>query len=170
MRPIILLPKRQQGWDTQKGGETMDNNANAVSQDGFPTIEDTENQQLTLFNLQEVAVRNTNSIADLKKKIKEATDMYNDHLSHISAFIQKSDGVKELQKDMNQVKNQINKTPEAALYLQKIKDLKYELKEKKQSVSDYALQVMKLSGDNEFEKDGEVFQIQTIAKLVKRKQ
>jgi len=147
----------------------MDENVNAVSQDGFPTLQEGD-QQLTLFNLQEIAVKKTHSIADLKSKIKEAQEMYEQSLNTSEDYKKVKENLKTVKDTVKGIEIELNRTPQMATLIQKIKDLKYEMKEKKMSVSDYALQVLQLSGNNEFEKDGEVFQILTIAKLVKRKQ
>jgi predicted RNase H-like nuclease (RuvC/YqgF family) len=142
---------------------------NTVSQEGFPTLEDQDGQQL-LFNLQELAVNNTHSIEQLQKDLKTTQEMITDAFKSDARYKEEDERVKDQSKSLRQIKASINERPEMQSLLLKSKDLKRELKDKKTAVSDYALEVMKRTGSTEFEKDGEVFEIKTVAKLVKRRQ
>lgn len=145
-----------------------------ISQEGFQTAEEynskPENQQMTLFSLQELAVSNTNSIEEIQKQLKTATEMYNDSFANDAKFKEEQEKVKDQQKSLKVVKANIERQPSVIAMANKVKELKNELKEKKASVSDYAMEVFRMSGNTEFEKDGKTYDIKTVAKLVERKQ
>jgi predicted RNase H-like nuclease (RuvC/YqgF family) len=145
-----------------------------VSQDGFQTVEEfnaTEgNKQMTLFNLKELAVNNTWSLEKLQAEVKTVKKMYDEVFDGDVTYKEEKEWVEEQSKNLRQIKASIKDRPEMRNLEMKMKDLKRELKEKKSAVSDYALEVLRKTGNNEFEKDGEVFEISTVAKLIKRKQ
>ena len=147
----------------------MDNN---ISQEGFPTLEDLQpqNQQLTLFSLQDLAVKNTFSLSTLSEQLKTATQMYNDAFLNHAQYHEAQEKVKEATKALKVVKEQIGRQPAMIELESKMTEIKNEMKEKKGSISSYALEIFRQTGQTEFDKDGEVYEIKTVAKLVKRKQ
>lgn len=149
---------------------------NTVTQDGFPTLEQFNQQsgqdkdQMTLFSLQELAVRETDSITSLQDKIKNAKEMLDSAFEIDDVFMSAKNNSESANKQLKGVKQEISRRPEVISLDGKLKELKNELKEKKEMISSYAMEVYRQSGNNEFEKDGQVYEIKAAAKLVKRKQ
>lgn len=145
----------------------------AISQEGFPTLEDTPtvaNEQMTLFSLQELAVNNTKTVEQIQVQLKTAQEMYKDGFLQSEEYKSKDQEVKDKSRELKQVKERLSMQPSLNAQAQKIKELKNELKEKKAAISDYALEILRMGGLNEFDKDNESYEIKVVAKLVKVKQ
>jgi len=154
--------------ENYKGGET---NMENLSQEGFTTLEDYQkaNQgQLTLFDMQDLAVKKTVTLAQLQEQLKKANEMFNDAFKNEPSFRERESRVKQESSSLNEVKLQIKRQPSLIALETKMKEIKNEIKEKKEEVSNFALEVYRQTGNNEFEKDGETYEIKTVAKLVKR--
>lgn len=148
-----------------------------ISQQDFPVLGDpiidtpvveAKEGQLELFSLQELTINNSNTISVLKEQIKTTTEMVTEALEASEAYRQTKEEIKEKQRILNQTKASITQQPSISAQVDALKNLRQELKEKKAEISDYAMEVFRMTGANEFEKDGEIFDIVTSAKLVKR--
>lgn len=124
-------------------------------------------EQQTLFDLQELAVVTTGSLSQLRQDKKTTQQMIKDALAANETYRANEEKVKETKKVLLQTKQAIQQQPTVGQLVDKLKDISLQLKEKSQSVSDYVLEYARLSGSDEFEKDGELFTIVKTAKLVK---
>lgn len=147
---------------------------NTISQEGFASVEDANgvqsNQQLTLINLQDFTITSVRTISELQKEIKTAKQMLKDAIEGNSTYHENKERVKEVTSVLKQTKEGILSQPSVAAIKEKIKDLNNELKEKRSEVSDYAMEVFRMTGATEFEKDGETYDIVAVANVVKRHQ
>lgn len=125
-------------------------------------------EQQVLFDLQEMSVNTTKSMTQLKKDLKEAKQMLKDIYAGNNTYVSHEETTKAVSQQLKQTKESINSQPSTAQIVDKIKSLRSDLKEKEEVVSDYALEYSRISGEQEFEKDGEVFVIVRKAKLVSR--
>lgn len=145
-----------------------------ISQEGFATLDETnaveQNEQLTLFSLQELAVNTTRTIERVQEELKTAQEMLKDAYENNATYKEKKEALKEPTQALKGVKTELSRLPEMIALSDKVKELKNEVKEKRQSVSEYALEVYRLTGNNEFERDGSRYEIRTVAKLVKVKE
>lgn len=151
----------------------MDNQIPVVNAEDVPgyasdgLIEDTHNEQMTLFTLQEMAITNTNSLSALKEDLKTTKEMLDSVLESHDLYIEERDKVKEAKNRLKAEEQQIAQRPDVVSLSNKIKEIKETIKEKKDTISDVAFEVFRKSGRTEFESNGERYQIQTVAKIVK---
>ncbi|MDE1866452.1 MAG: hypothetical protein KGI08_01920 [Thaumarchaeota archaeon] len=124
-------------------------------------------QQGTLFELENLAVSHLGSIEKLQEEKKKLTQELQDSYENDSVYHEKSVIVSQQAKDLAATKEQIAKQPHLMQMQEKIKSLTHEIKDKKAALSDYALEVTRIAGVNQIERDGEVYDIITMAKLVK---
>lgn len=147
---------------------------NAVSQEGFASVDDNngaqQNQQLTLVDLQQYTISSVRSINSLQKDLKNARQMLKDAIEGNSTYHENKERVNEVTSVLKQTKEGILSQPSVAAIKQKIKDLTLELKDKNAEVSEAAMQIFRETGAQEFEKDGETYDIVAVARVVKRHQ
>lgn len=147
---------------------------NTITQEGFPTLEDYQkensNEQLQLFEIQEFAIKNTESLDQLQDKLKTASDMLKESYTNTSVYNEQEVKVKEAQKQLKVIKSQIESQPSVIGLKNQVKSIKSDIKDKRVMITDYALEIYRRSGSNEFEVNGQTFEIKTVAKLVKRQQ
>ncbi|KKT51963.1 MAG: hypothetical protein UW44_C0005G0005 [Candidatus Collierbacteria bacterium GW2011_GWB2_44_22] len=94
--------------------------------------------------------------------------MFTDILNNDPAFKEAADAAKEINKKKAEAKQNILKSPSNASLNQKIKDMKQEMKELKNALSNYLQQYQKIADTDQIEsEDGEVRQIVYSAHLVK---
>lgn len=94
--------------------------------------------------------------------------MLDDALLNDANYKEKEDKAKEAVKTRNACKLQILKQPALMALSDKIKDLRSEMKEAKQQLSDYLQEYQKLTGANEIEDaNGNVNEIRYSARLVR---
>lgn len=146
-----------------------------VSQEGFADAGDADamqkNEQMTLFDLKSVAVRETDTIDTLRHRLKEANEMYQDIFNNNPMLAEKKKELTEYSKGMKSLKTQVERTAEAARLKEKIGEIKDDIKRKMETVSTAALEVYRQTGETEFtDENGTTFEIRTVAKVVKRKQ
>src|SRR5690349_825885 len=114
-------------------------------------IEQNINQQ-AVSSLKEMSLKYLESIEKLKREIKEANEMLKDALAGDAAYHDASEKAKEADKKRQVEKKRVQSRPEMVSLALKVKDLKSELREKKQSLSDYLLEYERLSGKQVIEK------------------
>lgn len=131
-------------------------------------IDTVSSEQLALFELQDMAVRATGTIESLKEDLKNAKEMYDSVFKLNDLYMEEKDKVKEATERLKAEKQQIERRPEVMSLAEKVKEIKNEIKEKKDSISIYALEVFRQTGNTEFERDGQLYQIKTVANIVKK--
>ena len=95
--------------------------------------------------------------------------MINDAFEGDAVYREHAEKVKEAARVKTATKQQIMKQPAVAALVEKIKDLKFEVKESQTVLSDYLNQYQKSTGATSIELgDGEIMEIVSVTKLVKR--
>ncbi len=132
--------------------------------------EETVNDQTQDFlNLESLVKTYVEKIDKLQKEIHEKTEMVNDAFEGDAVYREHSEKVKEAARIKTATKQQIMKQPAVAALVEKIKDLKFEVKESQVLLSDYLDQYQKSTGATSIEVgDGEIMEIVSVTKLVKR--
>lgn len=142
----------------------MDEQIQPMSFDEIPTSD----PQLTLFSLQDLAITTTRTLQGIQEELKTATQMLTDAYKNDPTFHEEDLKVKEVRTGLDQAKLVVSKQPSVLAIQNKIRELRNEAKEKKSAISDYAIEVLRQTQSNQFVKDGETFEIVTVAKLIKR--
>ena len=108
-------------------------------------------------------------IDQLKKQAKELKDMLDSLYQNDTTYQTHDSAVKEAVKIRNATKKQIQKLPQAADLVARVTDLKGQMKEYADNLSDYLKEYARSTGSTTIESsDGELRQIVYVAKLVKK--
>ncbi len=106
----------------------------------------------------------------LQKDLKEQSTMLKDTFENDAEYAAASEKVKEVQKMKKEIKDKLISDPSVALLDAKVNDLKTEVKDARQALSDYLHQYYLESGLTQItDSSGEVREIVTSVKLVKKK-
>ena len=135
--------------------------------DTQPTLTNDTGEVLT--NLETLIKTSISGIDRRKKEIKELQEMTTSFLSQDATYQVQEKTAKEAARIKNATKSQLLKQPSVAQTIVKAKELKAELKETQNGLSEYLREYQRMSGSNEIEDEqGEVREIVYVAKLVKR--
>ena len=159
--------------------EVVEGNEEAVSQEGFQTLDDIqvsssarnspEDQSQLLTSLDEMIKSHVQSIDRLKTEVKKLREMIQDGFANDAVYKEHDDAAKAAAKVRQATKAQIMKQPAIVALVNKMKTLNGELKEKQFSLSDYLLEYQRLSGANQIETDdGQVLEIVNSAKVIRK--
>lgn len=134
------------------------------------TSPDTANNPSQILIDLESMIKSSITGIDLKKnELRKLNEMTESFLSQDSTYAEHEKAAKEAARIKNATKSQLLKQPAVAQSIAKAKELKAELKETQDGLSDYLREFQRMSGANEIEDDnGEVRDIVYTAKLVKR--
>jgi len=106
----------------------------------------------------------------LQKDFKEQSAMLKDTFENDADFAAASEKVRDVQKLKAEIKDKLCQDPSVALLDAKVTDLKSEVKDVRQALSDYLQQYYRESGLTEITgADGEVREIVATVRLVKKK-
>lgn len=129
----------------------------------------TSEETSTQLRIEEMIKTHTTQIDSLQEEITKRRDMVNDIFINDEAYQEHDKVAKEAARIRSNTKKEIQKRPEVADLVNKLKDLKLEQKELKEGLSDYLREYQKLSGSNEIEgEDGQLREIVFVARLVKK--
>lgn len=150
----------------------MDNN----KQDGMETPETVEVEQnsqeadaIVITNLQNLINETLNRIATVGEELKPLDEMINSVLENDEVYRKHVEAAKEAGKVKNTTKAEIMKRPDVSNVFSKVKEKKSDLKEAKESLSEYLQEYARLTGQRQFETaEGQVQEIVYTAKLIKR--
>ena len=133
------------------------------------TIPTEANAEVTsLFTIENLIKTHVNHIETVKLELHKHAEMMNDVLNNDEGYKKVAEEIKELNKKKTEAKQNVLKSPANATLNQKIKDMKQELKELNNALSNYLQQYQKLADTDQIEsEDGEVRQIVYSARLVK---
>lgn len=121
-----------------------------------------------LFTIENLIKTHVTHIETVKTELGKQVESFNDVCANDKAFKELLDQGKELNKKKAEAKQNILKSPANASLNQKIKDMRQELKELKNALSNYLQQYQKIADTDQIEsEDGEVRQIVYSAHLVK---
>lgn len=128
-------------------------------------MDDNQNEVTTITNLIQSYLT---QIETKSVELKKHREMLEDSFNNDPTYRDHADKVKEAVKIRNATKAQITKQPAVMELKLKVNELSKDVKEAKQSLSDYLTNYQKLTGLDSFETpDGQVRQIIYTAKLVK---
>lgn len=123
-----------------------------------------------LLSLEALAKNHVESIDKLKVELKQTKEMYDDSFNNNPQYREHMDKVKEVTKAKNAFKQQIAKQPSVAQLGQKVKDIRFDLSEKKKTLSDLAMDLKEQTGATQLSMDdGLVLDIVLSAKLVRKR-
>jgi hypothetical protein len=122
----------------------------------------------SLFAIENLIKTHISHIDTVKIELSKQAEMFNDVLNNDSKYKEAAEAGKEVAKKKAEAKQDILKAPSNASLNQKIKDMRQELKELKNALSNYLQQYQKIADTDQIEsEDGEVRQIVYNAHLVK---
>lgn len=137
----------------------------------YDPVQPTMQQQVeqgTLFELQAYTIKSVDSIRSIEEQIKEAGKMLKEALLGNETYRNQEEEVKDTAKTRNELKKQLMESPELKSLADRIKSLRNELKERKETQSQTALEYSRQSGEERITApDGTVYEIVKVAKLVK---
>jgi uncharacterized protein (UPF0335 family) len=120
------------------------------------------------FDLENLIKNYLSRIENLKQELKKQNDLFKDSFESDAVYKEHEEKTKEAAKLRAETKQQILKQPTLASLSEKIDELKNEIKELQETLSDYLLQYQKMTGFSQIETDqGETLIIVNSAKLVK---
>ncbi len=122
----------------------------------------------SLFAIENLIKTHISHIDTVKIELAKQAEMFNDVLNNDPKYKEAAEAGKEVAKKKAEAKQDILKSPSNASLNQKIKDMRQELKELKNALSNYLQQYQKIADTDQIEsEDGEVRQIVYNAHLVK---
>lgn len=122
-----------------------------------------------LMNMESMIKSTISSLNQLEVELDKHQSMLNAIFENDATYQEHSAKVKEATKIRNATKQEILKQPQAAELNDKVKRMRSEIKEQKDSLSDYLREFQRMSGLNEIEsEDGELMQIVLQPRLVRR--
>lgn len=153
----------------------MDDNKQDEIQEGSLVEDDleTSNNQsadaIVIGNLQNLINETLSRISAIGEEVKPLDEMISSVLENDEVYKKHADIAKEASKVKNATKAEIMKRSDVSNVFAKVKDKKADLKEAKESLSEYLQEYSRLTGQRQFEtNDGNVQEIVYTAKLVKR--
>lgn len=124
--------------------------------------------QDSLFELQAYTIKSVDSIRSIEEQIKEAGKMLKEALLGNETYRNQEEEVRDTTKTRNELKKQLMENPELHSLAERIKSLRNDLKERKETQSHTALEYSRQSGEERITApDGTVYEIVKVAKLVK---
>lgn len=136
----------------------------------LPMVEErrVQNQANHVLSMENIIKNQFKSISDLQAELKEKRAMYRDGFESSATYHEHDEKVKEEQKKRLSVKSELNKQPGQLALAQEIKDLAFDLKEKKYTLSPLLLDYKEQSHATQLELfDGKTYEIVEEAKLRK---
>lgn len=123
-----------------------------------------------LLNLEMAIHRTVNDINKLKDQIKEQKDMYDSTIENDAAYATQAKKEEEVKKITIGLKQQLLKSPAVQDTSEKLKELKDDMKGLQTGLSELLKRYQTVSGLNQITRDdGEIFEIVSTMKLIKKK-
>lgn len=133
-------------------------------------ISDQQESASTLLNLENLIKNHVQKINELKVELKKVREMYNDSFNNDPLYQEANIKAKDVVKSKNAVKNSISKQPSVAALAQKVKDIRFDLKESQTTLSDLLCDYKEQTGATQLELfGGQIADIVQVAKLVRHK-
>lgn len=130
---------------------------------------DETNSGQILINMEALIKNHIDAIERLQEEIKKHKEMLDDIFNNDPTYKEHVEKAKEVNKIKQNTRSQILQRPQAKELDEKVKSLKSQMKENKDSLSDYLQEFARLSGLNEIEDNkGEVREIVYVARLVRK--
>lgn len=126
-------------------------------------------QAAAFLNLEELIKNHIDSVAKLREELKAQREMFEDSFNNNPTYKEHIEKVKEASKGKMSVKKQISSQPSVAVLAEKIKDLRLDLSEKNQTLSDLLKDYREQTGATQIEtRSGQILEIVSTMKLVRR--
>lgn len=139
---------------------------NTTDQTKLP--EGTNEAVTSLFAIENLIKTHISHIETVKIELQKQSEMFTDVLNNDPKYKEAAEEGKVVNKKKAEAKQNVLKSPSNASLNQKIKDMRLELKELKNALSNYLQQYQKIADTDQIEsEDGEVRQIVYNAHLVK---
>lgn len=143
------------------------------SENQTPTTEtatsETGNQAQSLMALEKLILNYLNDMERLQNELKKQREMLENILMNDTEYQKVHAQAKGAAKEKAMVKANLMNRPEAKILGDKVADLRKDVNEKKQNLSNHLQEYAKLAGTNQFEdEEGQVREIVYVAKVVKR--
>jgi|GEM_PF-669446 len=124
----------------------------------------------SIMRLENLINGNIIDLENLQSSLKEQNAMLKDAFENDAEYAAISEKAREMQKMKKAVKDRVMKDPAVALLDEKVADLRAEVKEARQALSDYLTQYYQESGMRQITgSDGEVRELVTSVRLVKKR-
>lgn len=122
----------------------------------------------TMLALEDTIKSQVKSLDELKLELIKTREMYKDSFNNNPTFREHQDKVKEATQTRNAVRQEIAKQPSVAQLEQKLKDIRFDINEKKQTLSDLLLDYKEQFGATQLDLFGGEGVIILTARLVKK--
>ncbi len=143
--------------------EESDNEAASNSTSDTPA-----DQSATFLSLEELIKNHIESVAKMRSELKTQREMFEDSFNNNPTYREHTEKVKEANKAKASVKKQISSQPSVALLAQKVKDLRFDINESNQTLSELLRDYREQTGATQIEtRDGQIMEIVSTVKLVK---
>lgn len=148
----------------------MDENTQPISETvEVTTTDSTPNQGMVVIELENMIKSHLASIDKVEQEYSKHRDMLEDIFNNDATYKEHAQKAKEAARVKNNTKQEIMKQQSVAQLAEKVKDMKREISELQNALSDYLREFQRLSGSNEIEgEDGEIREIIYIAKLIRK--
>lgn len=120
------------------------------------------------INIEELIKNTVESIQKLSDELKQKREMFTDSFINNPSYRERDQQVKDASKARNSVKAEIAKAPSVASLEQEVKDLRFDIRDRKQTLSDLLLDFKLQTGATQLELfSGEMVEIVESAKIVR---
>lgn len=149
--------------ETIQDGEIVEESSGTVD-----TADEVNAATSSFLQLEGLVKQYLATIEKLKEELKEKSQMLNDGFEGDAVYQEHLAKAKEANRIKNATRQQLLKQPAMQELDEKVKDLKFDIKDNQTILSDYLTQYQKASGATQIEtEDGEVMEIVSVVKLVK---
>lgn len=124
---------------------------------------------LSMLQIESIIKRYLTDIQKLQERYKEKKSMFDDSFNNDANYKTLADKAKEATRLKTAAKQQLMKSPAIEQLAQEVKDMKEEMADLEQSVSDYLQEYQRVSGSNQLETDdGQILEIVQVTKVVRK--
>lgn len=129
----------------------------------------TSKDSLSMLQIESIIKRYLTDIQKLQERYKEKKSMFDDSFNNDANYKTLADKAKEATRLKTAAKQQLMKSPAIEQLAQEVKDMKEEMADLEQSVSDYLQEYQRVSGSNQLETDdGQILEIVQVTKVVRK--
>lgn len=143
----------------------------AISQqdETTPTVSEPQSQAELVVSLTNLINSNLTEIANIEKEMAKHKEMIDNVLENDATYKQHAEAAKEAARVKGATKKEIFKRPDVKHVVEKLTELKENLADTKDELSNYIQEYAQASGQNYFEaEDGTIQEIVYVAKLRKK--
>lgn len=153
--------------------EEVIDDSQAVSEESAVSVESVsdgpQSQAELVVSLTNLINANLSEITNIEKEMNQQKEMVDSVLSNDATYIQHAEAAKEASRIKSNTKKEIFKRPDVKHVVEKLTELKDNLADTKEELSNYIQEYASASGQNYFEaEDGTIQEIIYIARLRKK--